>query len=200
MKRLMLLSSALIFSATMSLAAITADDLVASYQAEGYTRIEVKTGLTQIKVEAISGSTKVEVIYDAATGAILKQQTRTVNGANAGSGVQIATVNRDFIGGGSGGNDDDDDSMDDDSDDDHGGSDDDHDDDRRATTTMTTGRITTPAATGLTITMATTTDLTFRGTMRAIVPRDTDDQSQGLPSPTPWQILPPRLERTQSVT
>ena len=50
MKRLMLLSTALIFSATMAFATITADELVAAYQADGYTKIEVKTGLTQIKV------------------------------------------------------------------------------------------------------------------------------------------------------
>ena len=67
MKRLMLLSTALIFAASMSMAAITADDLVAAYQAQGYTKIEVKTGLTQIKVEAVMGLTKVEVIYDATT-------------------------------------------------------------------------------------------------------------------------------------
>ena len=89
---------------------ITADELVAAYQAEGYTKIEVKTGLTQIKVEAIMGTTKVEVIYDAATGAILKQEIRPAGPtAPSAPALSVAQVNRDFLGGGSNGDDDDDD-------------------------------------------------------------------------------------------
>lgn len=97
MKRLMLLSSALILSATMSFAAVTADSLVTAYQAQGYTRIEVKTGPTQIKVEAVKGTTKVEVIYDAATGAILDQETSRAKRKDRGTGVEVSTENRDFL-------------------------------------------------------------------------------------------------------
>ena len=98
MKRLMLLSTALIFSATMSLAAITADELVLAYQAQGYTRIEVKTGLTQIKVEAVTGNSKVEVIYDALTGAILQQETSRANPDDLGTGVEVSQEDHDFLG------------------------------------------------------------------------------------------------------
>lgn len=131
MKRLMLLSSAFLLSATMSLSAMTAEDLVAAYQAKGYTNIEVKTGLTQIKVEAVKGSVKVEVIYDAATGAILEQETNRARRSERGTGVEVTTEDRDFLEA-------DDDSDDDNSDDlnddgDHHGGDsadreDDHDD------------------------------------------------------------------------
>ena len=98
MKRLMLLSTALIFSATMSLAAITADELVLAYQAQGYTRIEVKTGPTQIKVEAVTGNSKVEVIYDALTGAILQQETSRANPDDLGTGVEVSQEDHDFLG------------------------------------------------------------------------------------------------------
>ena len=98
MKRLMLLSTALIFSATMSLAAITADELVLAYQAQGYTRIEVKTGLTQIKVEAVTGNSKVEVIYDALTGAILQQETSRANPDDLSTGVEVSQEDHDFLG------------------------------------------------------------------------------------------------------
>lgn len=128
MKRLMLLSSALIFAASMSYAAVTANELVLAYQAQGYTRVEVKTGLTQIKVEAVKGTTKVEVIYDTATGAILKQETGRAQRGDRGIGVEMSTEAHDFLGGGrdDDSNDDDDSMHNDDHDDDHG---DDHDDD-----------------------------------------------------------------------
>ncbi len=106
MKRLMLLSSALIFSATMVMAAakpaITANDVVTAYQALGYTSIEVITGPTQIKVDAIQGQFKVEVIYDAKTGAILAQHSMHT-GMNGGTpGVVLTTVSKDFLGKGVG--------------------------------------------------------------------------------------------------
>lgn len=137
MKRLMLLSTALIFSASMSFAAVTADSLVTAYQAEGYTRIEVKTGLTQIKVEAVKGTTKVEVIYDAATGAILKEETERAKREDRGTGVEYSVEDRDFLDADEDGDDDQDededgdDDHDEDGDDDHDeDGDDDHEDDR----------------------------------------------------------------------
>ena len=98
MKRLFLLSSAMIFSATMVVAAITADDVVATYQTKGYTTISVATGLTQIKVEAVLGHRKLEAIYDIATGAILRQETSRAEKADAGQGVSLTTVTHDFGG------------------------------------------------------------------------------------------------------
>jgi hypothetical protein len=105
MKRLMLLSTALMLSAGIASAAITADDLVTTYQAQGYTTIEVKTGPTQIKVEAVLGRTKVEAIYDAATGAVLKQESDRAKRREAGQGVELSTTTHDFLNGNGSGDD-----------------------------------------------------------------------------------------------
>ncbi|MGL4311128.1 MAG: PepSY domain-containing protein [Paracoccaceae bacterium] len=138
MKRTLVLSTALILTATMGLAKINTDALVADYQAMGYTRIEVKTGPTQTKVEAIRGTEKLEVIYDSGTGSVLKSETETVDsGDDLRPGVEIDSQNRDFVRvkssssddeGSDDDSDDEDDDNDDDSDDDHD-SDDDNDDD-----------------------------------------------------------------------
>ena len=62
--RKQLLTTALFFSATAATAAITPDQLITAYRNQGYTSVEVKLGPTQIKVEAVSGRQKIEVIYD----------------------------------------------------------------------------------------------------------------------------------------
>lgn len=133
-------AAALIMSATFAHAAITSGDLVAQYQAQGYTRIEVKVGTTLAKVEAIKDGQKVEVLYDLVSGAILKSETEAVRpGEDVTPGVEVRTVNDDKLdddrGRGRGSDDDesDDDGSDDDGSDDDGsdddGSDDDGDDD-----------------------------------------------------------------------
>ena len=129
MKRILLMTAALIVAGTMASAAITAQSLVDTFKAQGYTRIEVKTGLTQIKLEAVKGTTKVETIYDIATGQALKTETEAVGVFDdTAPGVELSNRNRDFLRLAS--NDDDsndDDANDDDSDDDsddnsgHGG-------------------------------------------------------------------------------
>ena len=70
--------SALVLSSTMAFAALTTETVVAGLQGQGYTRVEVKTGPTQTKFEAIKGSEKLEVIYDNASGNVLKTETGTV--------------------------------------------------------------------------------------------------------------------------
>ncbi len=132
----------LMMSATLSNAAITSDDLVAQYQAQGYTRIEIKVGPTLAKVEAIKDGQKVEVLYDLVTGAILKTETEQVQaGDDVSPGVEVRNVSDEKLDddkgrGRSDGEDDDDsnddnddDSGDDDSGDDDGGDDDSGDDD-----------------------------------------------------------------------
>ena len=116
---------------------IDAQTLVAAYQDSGFTRIEVETGITQIKVEAIRDGQKIEVIYDIATGAILKQETERARGDDLRPGVEISFEDEDFLdddddrGRGRGRDDDDDRGRgNDDRDDDRGGNDDDDDDDR----------------------------------------------------------------------
>ena len=82
--RLMLCTAAFAFSASMAAAAITAEDVVKSYQDAAFTYIEVKDGPTQIKVEAIKEGVKVEAIYDKATGDVLSSESHKVAAGEAG--------------------------------------------------------------------------------------------------------------------
>lgn len=66
------------FGAGAVFAQSIAEPIVTQLQAEGYERIEVKNGLTQVKVEAIRNGMKLEVTYDAVTGEVLKQEVRPV--------------------------------------------------------------------------------------------------------------------------
>ena len=69
------------------------------YVADGYTRVEVKIGPTQAKVEAIKDSTKTEVIYDLATGTVLKTETETVDDDDSTApGVFVRNRSGDFVG------------------------------------------------------------------------------------------------------
>lgn len=139
--KLLLASGAMLVSATMAFGAITSDQLVAQFQADGYSFITVKTGLTQIKVEAVKGSTLYETVYDIATGTVIDTDTYAIGAINRpNTGVITRTVNRDFEDDYSGADNDDivggdldddisdDDGADHDLFDDHG-SDDDSDDD-----------------------------------------------------------------------
>jgi hypothetical protein len=122
---------------------VDVDALVADLEAQGFEYIEVKQGPTQIKVEAIRGDQKVETVYDAASGEVLKQEVEHAGDDAGRSGVSVRSRDDDFAddgGDGSRGHDDDDDDDGDDdrsgqgSDDDRsgpsGGDDGDHDDDR----------------------------------------------------------------------
>ena len=88
--------------------------VIERYQEMGFQFIEVKEGLTQTKVEAImADGRKVEVIYDRATGQILKQENERADSDEIGrSGVQFDRENEDFL------DDDERDDEDDDEDDD----------------------------------------------------------------------------------
>lgn len=129
MKRTLLSTAAFIFAGHMAFAAISSDSVVTSLLADGYTRVEVKQGPMQIKVEAIRGTEKLEIVYDIETGAILKQEVETVRpGENTAPGVSIRDRDEDFVDGEDDSNDDDEDD-DNDNDDDTDDSDDDNDDD-----------------------------------------------------------------------
>lgn len=140
MKRFLLLTTAIGFFATMAQAGITEQQVIDLYTSQGYTNIEVTTGPTQMKVEAVQGTAKVEVIYDIETGAILKQENSTASADDLSSDpIETKTSDKDFLRGGSddnGSDDSSDDDSDDDSDDgaghdvgdDHGGDDDSSDD------------------------------------------------------------------------
>jgi hypothetical protein len=132
-KLLMYTASAALF-ANVAYAAVDAQALADSYLAEGYTFVEVKTGPTQTKVEAIKGETEVEVIYDNETGDIISQESQAADADQVGrEGVEIGSSDEDFEDSDDGDDGDDGDENDDDSDDDEDdnnghGNDDDHDD------------------------------------------------------------------------
>jgi hypothetical protein len=98
MKRTLLATAALTLWAGTAMADAFTDGVVAKFQEMGFAFIEVQDGLTQVKVEGIKGSTQLEVIYDRATGRILKQEQGRAEAENVGrSGVQIRERNRDFL-------------------------------------------------------------------------------------------------------
>lgn len=137
MKRTTFMAAVFALAANIALAQDATQGAVEQFQADGYTRIEVKTGPTQTKIEAIKGDTKVEVVIDNATGAVLKRETETVEADDdTAPGVFFDSRDDDFVDGDDGddtddGDDDDDDDGDDDDgdDDDNSGSDDDDGDD-----------------------------------------------------------------------
>ena len=125
--RLTLLVAAFAFSGSMAFAALSTQEVIDGLSAQGYTRVEVKVGPTQTKVEAIRGTEKLEVVYDNASGDALKTEVGTVEaGDDTAPGVSIRNRTHDFV---KGGEDDGDDSADDVNDDDDNSGDDDGDDD-----------------------------------------------------------------------
>lgn len=125
MKRIVL-AAAFGLGGSAALAAVDTEALVADLQRQGYSWIEVKRGPTQIEVEAVRGTTKIETVYDTATGRILDRDTdRASRREQARTGVEVRETRRDF-------EDRDDDRWDDDRwDDDRDDRWDDRDDDRR---------------------------------------------------------------------
>lgn len=98
--RLRLLVSAAVAAVctTSAVAEIDLEALSRAYQAEGYSRVEVRRGPTQVRLEAIRGSTLVEVIYDRATGRILRQEVgRVDDDADTRPAVEIDTRDSDFV-------------------------------------------------------------------------------------------------------
>lgn len=130
MKRIAYLAATVAFLAASSAqAAVDPETLGREWWSQGFTGIEVTVGRSQVKVEGIRDGQKVEVIYDAATGAELKRETGVAEaGDDIHNGISIRQRNRDFVRADR--HDDDDDhggSSDDDSGDDNSGSG--HDDD-----------------------------------------------------------------------
>ncbi len=118
--KLMMFTATAALTANMAYAAIDGQALADSYLADGYDFVEVKQGPTQTKVEAIKGSSKVEVVYDNENGAIIKQETETADGDDLGrTGSQVRSVDKDFEDGDDDGDEEDDDNDDDEDDDDY---------------------------------------------------------------------------------
>lgn len=125
----MLLSATLILSASAA-AAITPEQVISAFQNHGFTAAEVKSGPTQIKVEAVRDDLKLEVIYDRETGTILSQERSRADANDAAGGWEFSRSDVDFISGddGSDHNGSDDDGSDNDGSDDNGSDDDGSDD------------------------------------------------------------------------
>ena len=93
---------------------------------EGFKRFEVKTGLTQTKIEAINPETldKLEIVIDSTTGFVLSEEAGKAGMfENIKEGTVYRTRNRDFVevdDNGADTSEDSDDSNDDNSDDDNG--------------------------------------------------------------------------------
>lgn len=137
MKRFLLTTSAaglVLTGPALAQGLVDIDRLVSEYQARGYTYIEVNQAPTQIKIEATLGDQKIEVIYDAASGAILESEVELADADDRGRvGVEFDREDSDFTLDDDDDDDDDyghdDDGSDDRDDDDSDDSDDDGDDD-----------------------------------------------------------------------
>ena len=100
--KLLVTVSALILSGSMAFAQASefAEARITALQAEGYSRLEVKTGLTQTKIEAIdlANNKKLEIVIDSATGVVLSEEISTIGFLeNRTEGVFYRTRNRDFV-------------------------------------------------------------------------------------------------------
>lgn len=134
MKNASLLSTALTVLTTAPVAAQNFNErVVETLREQNFWTIEIDSGPTQSKFEAVRGSTKLEVVYDRATGRILKQETERFAGTvSADNPIDIDRRVRDFVDAdGREIDDDDDDLEDDDLDDDDNDRGDDDDSDNR---------------------------------------------------------------------
>jgi hypothetical protein len=97
-RKTLLLTAAILLSGSMAFAQATTESLVADYQAQGFTRIEVRNGPTQTRIEAIRGTEKVEVTIDRATGQVLKREVERVGVfENTAPGITVRERDRDFV-------------------------------------------------------------------------------------------------------
>lgn len=103
----------LAFSASMA-QAITVDDVVKTYQDAAYSAIEVKESPNQIKVEGVKDGVKVEVVYDKATGDVVKRESEAAGVGDSNSGLEVSSTDHDFTGDDSGDDDSSDDGVSDD--------------------------------------------------------------------------------------
>lgn len=95
MKHLLVITALL--PAGFAQAQISPTQLAQDYAAAGYSRIEVKSGPTQTKVEAWNSTTKVETIHDNRTGAVLKTETEMLGAGTAIlPGLSLRSRDKDF--------------------------------------------------------------------------------------------------------
>ena len=117
----LILIAGLAFSASMA-QAITVADVVQTYRDAAYSGIEVKESPNQIKVEGVKDGVKVEVVYDKATGDVIKRESEAAGVDDSNSGLEVSSTDHDFTGDDRSDDDISDDGPDHDAGDDHGGS------------------------------------------------------------------------------
>lgn len=97
------------------------EQIVSTLQDMGFNRIEIETGLTQTKVEALRSDVKLEVVCDQETGRIITQEQDRVDAEDDTTpGSEFSESDEDFV-----------DESDEELDDDEDHDDEDHDDDRK---------------------------------------------------------------------
>ncbi|MBS1303195.1 PepSY domain-containing protein [Loktanella sp. SALINAS62] len=83
---------------TAATAQSISDQVISALREQGYSRIEVVNGSDQVKVEAIRGDRELEVVYDARTGEILKEEVSTLtDGRTYAPGIEISNERRNFV-------------------------------------------------------------------------------------------------------
>ncbi len=95
-KRFFATTALFVFGATAVAASPEGEALLREYRAENFTRVEVKEGPTQYKVEAFKDGMKVEVIYDRNL-RILKQETERADPGEDRPGFELRSETRDFL-------------------------------------------------------------------------------------------------------
>ena len=98
MKPIFFLTAAAFITGSAAFAGLTVESIAADLQAQGFSRIEITQGRSQIKAEATRGGERVDTVYDAATGDVIRSETRLGSSDdNRGSGVSIRSRDRDFV-------------------------------------------------------------------------------------------------------
>jgi hypothetical protein len=93
--KLLTAATLVLLSTGLANAAWTGEQFAKTYTDQGYTRVEVKLMPNQAKVEAFKAGTKLEVIHDIETGAVLKREETVARvGENTGAGVFVRNDDR----------------------------------------------------------------------------------------------------------
>ena len=77
--RHILVASVAITIGAAAFAQTAKDDVVSGLVADGYTNIEVKTGLVRTRIEAMRGTETFELVIDNATGDVIKSESGTIS-------------------------------------------------------------------------------------------------------------------------
>ena len=98
MKSMTSAALALLIAAGTASAGTTPQNVIADFRAQGYERIDLRNGTSQIRVEAIRGTERVDVVIDKATGRVLAQEVGVIRVSdNRRPGVRVRDRDGDFV-------------------------------------------------------------------------------------------------------